>query len=99
MSSLLSVLIEMQTIIRGAMVLRSCENIPAPTPGLLNPTADTNKRTTVKVIDHARISASTSEMLISIRIQLDMAAEVFTRLLEPFGKFMALSRKPGPYLR
>ena len=98
-SLLLSVSIKRQNIIGGAMALSNCENIPAPMPGALNPTSDSRMRTTVKVIDHARISASTSEMLISIRTWVEMAAEVLTRLLEPFDEFMALSRKPSPYLR
>ena len=81
------------------MALRDCENIPAPMPGVLNPTQASRMRTTAKVIHHAMIGASTSEILVSIRIWVDMAGEVFTRLLEPIGEFMGLSRKPGPYLR
>ena len=98
-SRLLSVSMKAQNIIRAFMALSEYENIPAPIPTRLNPTANSKINTTVKVIDHARIGASTSEMLISIRIWVVMAAEGLTRLLEPFDEFMALSRKPDPYLR
>lgn len=43
-----------------------CDDVPAPTPGTLKPTANSKRRTTVKVIQKAIINARTSKSPVSI---------------------------------
>ena len=51
---------------------KSTKDVPAPTPGALNPMADSKMKTTVKVIHQAvtRVSTSGDEAVVSIHSHL-----------------------------